>query len=87
MDVAETAMREGILYGDPKVKIRWEWGNEDGGQGSWTSSYAGTIANTERRAVMNILHASETPQEAEHEIKYWFGKSPVFAYKRFGVDE
>ncbi|HLC34957.1 MAG TPA: excinuclease ABC subunit UvrA [Anaerolineales bacterium] len=42
-------VREGILYGDPKVKIRWEWGNEDGGQGSWTSSYAGTIANTERR--------------------------------------
>ncbi len=42
-------VREGILHGDPKVKIRWEWGNEDGGQGSWTSSYAGTIANTERR--------------------------------------
>jgi len=45
------------------------------------------IANTERRAVMNLMHASETPEEAAHEIKYWFGKSPVFDYKRFGVDE
>jgi hypothetical protein len=31
------------------------------------------IANTEKRAVMNILHASETPEEAAHEIKHWFG--------------
>ncbi|MBI5004127.1 nucleoside-diphosphate kinase [Candidatus Kaiserbacteria bacterium] len=45
------------------------------------------IANSEKRAVANILHASETPQEAEHEIEYWFGKSPIFQYKRYGVDE
>lgn len=44
------------------------------------------LANTEKRAVMNLLHASETPQEAAHEIKYWFGKSTVHTYKRFGVD-
>lgn len=44
------------------------------------------LANTEKRAVMNLLHASETPEEAAHEIKYWFGKNPVFSYKRFGVD-
>ncbi len=45
------------------------------------------LANTEKRAVMNILHASETPDEAAHEIKYWMGKNaPVFSYKRFGVD-
>lgn len=46
------------------------------------------LANTEKRAVMNLLHASETPEEAEHEIKHWFGaKPPIFDYKRFGVDE
>lgn len=45
------------------------------------------LANKEKRAVMNIIHASETPEEAAHEIEYWFGKSPIHKYKRFGVDE
>ncbi|MFA6397384.1 MAG: nucleoside-diphosphate kinase [Candidatus Paceibacterota bacterium] len=45
------------------------------------------LANAEKRAVMNILHCSETPEEAEHEIKYWFGDTDVHNYKRFGVDE
>lgn len=43
------------------------------------------LANTEKRAVMNLMHASETPEEAEHEIKFWFGEKPkMFDYKRFG---
>ncbi len=45
------------------------------------------IANSEKRAVANILHASETPEEAQHEIAHWFGKDATFSYKRFGVDE
>ncbi|HVM73708.1 MAG TPA: nucleoside-diphosphate kinase [Candidatus Paceibacterota bacterium] len=45
------------------------------------------IANSEKRAVANILHASETPEEAAHEIKHWFGNSPIFQYKRYGIDE
>lgn len=46
------------------------------------------LANAEKRAVMNLLHASETPEEAAHEIKHWFGAKPkIFVYKRFGVDE
>ena len=45
------------------------------------------LANAEKRAVANLVHASETPQEAEHEIKFWFGDKPVFNYKRFGLDE
>jgi nucleoside-diphosphate kinase len=44
-------------------------------------------ANIEKRAVYNLIHASETPQEAAHEIKHWFGKHPVYKYKRFGIDE
>ncbi len=46
------------------------------------------LANTEKRAIANLLHASETQEEAAHEIEYWFGKNAKFhAYKRFGVDE
>ncbi len=45
------------------------------------------LANAEKRAIMNLVHASETPAEAAHEIKHWFGKDPVFSYKRFGVDQ
>lgn len=44
-------------------------------------------ANVEKRAVFNLVHASETPEEAKHEINHWFGKSAIFKYKRFGVDE
>jgi len=45
------------------------------------------LANREKRAIMNLVHASETPEEAAHEIKYWFGRKPIFVYQRFGVDE
>jgi len=46
------------------------------------------LANTEKRAVMNLLHASETAEEAAHEIRHWFGAKPaIFDYKKFGVDE
>jgi nucleoside-diphosphate kinase len=44
-------------------------------------------ANIEKRAVYNLVHASETPQEAKHEIEHWFGKKHVYKYKRFGIDE
>ena len=42
------------------------------------------VANAEKRAVMNMVHASETAAEAQHEIEHWFGKSEIFSYKRFG---
>jgi nucleoside-diphosphate kinase len=45
------------------------------------------LANKEKRAVANIIHCSETPEEAEHEIKHWFGDAKTYDYKRFGVDE
>jgi nucleoside-diphosphate kinase len=44
------------------------------------------LANKEKRPVMNIVHASETPEEAAHEIKYWFGDKELMNYKRHGVD-
>ena len=45
------------------------------------------LANKEKRAVANIVHCSETPEEAEHEIKHWFGESETYDYKRYGIDE
>jgi len=40
------------------------------------------LANAEKRAVANIVHASETPEEAAHEIKHWFGDKKMYSYKR-----
>jgi len=39
-------------------------------------------ANNDKRAVRNIVHASETPEEAKHEISYWFSPEEVFDYER-----
>lgn len=40
------------------------------------------IANREKRAVMNIVHASETPEEAKHEIEYWFAPENIHEYDK-----
>ena len=45
------------------------------------------VANSEHRAVMNLIHASENQIEAEHEIQHWFGNREIYEYKRFWVDE
>ena len=45
------------------------------------------LANAEKRCVTNVVHCSETPEEAAHEIKHWFGNQKTYDYKRFGVDE
>lgn len=40
-------------------------------------------ANKEHRAVHNLVHASETQEEAAHEIEFWFGSGDrVQSYKR-----
>lgn len=40
------------------------------------------VANSEKRAVMNIIHASETQEEANHEIEHWFGGKSIHNYSR-----
>ena len=45
-----------------------------------------TIANVEGRAIHNLFHASETPQEAQNEIKLWFGQSEEIRYTRTGEE-
>lgn len=38
------------------------------------------LAAKEKRAVMNLAHASETAEEAANEIKLWFGEGKIFDY-------
>ena len=39
-------------------------------------------ANKGKRAVKNIVHASETPEEAQHEISHWFSPEEIHEYQR-----
>ena len=41
-----------------------------------------TAANRDKRAVRNLVHASETQEEAEHEMSFWFAPEEIFEYKR-----
>ena len=43
-------------------------------------------ANRGKRAVHNIIHASETPEEAQHEIEFWFSPEEIHDYKRAEED-
>ena len=47
---------------------------------------AATAANRDKRAIHNIVHASETPEEAEHEIQFWFAPEEIHDYKRAEED-
>lgn len=50
------------------------------------STDSAALANASKRAVKNIVHASETPEEAVHEIKYWFKADEIYDYKRGDED-
>jgi nucleoside-diphosphate kinase len=43
-------------------------------------------ANRDKRAVHNLVHASETQAEAENEIKLWFSEKEIHDYKRGDED-
>lgn len=47
---------------------------------------APTIANTGRRPVRNLIHASGTVEEAEHEVALWFDPKELHAYRRADED-
>lgn len=40
------------------------------------------LANALRHAIHNLIHASSTPDEAEHEIAHWFPDGGIVSYKR-----
>lgn len=44
------------------------------------------IANVQGRALHNLFHASENPEEAANEAKLWFGEGEVHSYKRVAED-
>ncbi len=44
------------------------------------------LANSGKRAVHNIIHASENPEEANHELEYWFSPEEIYEYKRAEED-
>lgn len=39
------------------------------------------VANAENRSIHNLVHASETPEEAENEIKLWFDSNEIHDYQ------
>lgn len=43
-------------------------------------------ANMEKRAIHNLIHASETEEEALHEIEHWGMMKKVYPYKRVEED-
>lgn len=45
-----------------------------------------TAANRDKRAIRNIVHASETPEEAAREISFWFAPEDIYDYKRAEED-
>lgn len=44
------------------------------------------FANTEKRVVKNVVHASGDFQEAGHEIEHWFSPEEIHSYKRSDED-
>ena len=42
------------------------------------------IAGIDGRAVRNLIHCSDKPEEAEREIKIWFDESEIIAYRSIG---
>lgn len=45
-----------------------------------------TAANADQRAIHNLVHASETPEESNHEIHFWFAADKIYDYKRAEED-
>lgn len=43
---------------------------------------APTAANVEQRGIFNLVHASETKEEAAHEISHWFAEEELWDYDR-----
>ncbi|MBI1802046.1 MAG: nucleoside-diphosphate kinase [Chloroflexi bacterium] len=50
------------------------------------STASPTIANALRHSIHNMIHASSSVDEAEHEIAHWFGNDALVTYKRTDED-
>lgn len=47
---------------------------------------SGVLANADKRAVHNLVHASGEPSEATHEISHWFRPLELHEYRRAEED-
>ena len=45
-----------------------------------------TAANRDKRAIHNLVHASEIEEEARHELEFWFAPNEIYDYKRAEED-
>jgi len=45
-----------------------------------------TLANTEKRTIHNVVHASGDEREAAHELQHWFSAEEIHSYKRAEED-
>jgi nucleoside-diphosphate kinase len=50
------------------------------------SADAPTVANAGRRPVRNLVHASGSVEEAEHEVALWFAPAELHVYRRADED-
>jgi len=46
------------------------------------SADSSAAANPEKRAIKNLVHASETKEEAAHEISHWFSEEEIYTWER-----
>jgi len=46
------------------------------------SADSAAYANRDKRPIHNIVHASETHKEAEHEISFWFEPEEIYTYQK-----
>lgn len=44
-----------------------------------------SLADSEKRAVRNLIHASDSPENAKRELELWFSENEIHEYK--GADE
>jgi nucleoside-diphosphate kinase len=50
------------------------------------SADSALAANMQKRAIHNLIHASETPEEVVHALEHWDMKKKMFPYKRVEED-
>lgn len=80
---------EGVHAIDMVRKIAGDTMPANADMGSFRGDYSvdsAASANRDKRAIHNLVHASETAAEAEHEIGYWFSKDEIHHYKRSEED-
>lgn len=51
-------------------------------RGDLSSVESYVVADNKQRAVRNLIHASDTPQNAKREIATWFTQKEIYSYKK-----